>query len=352
MPVALPRRYKVAYSSSIASEIRKNVQLETGEKILYWSAVQERTNWLWMQPGVLQLTSQRLILLEHHAFSADWILEIPRFAIVNVASAGGPGTEWTAISYSIADAVETVEVRPLAFRGHPPPEKSGILLDAVRAFHSGELSDKFVTNSEKQHEPAAGPPSYSTVFLLVLLCVVMYVRLGVYVARLPGEWRAMEAYDASSDCNENFLAAQAELEQRGGKLAQASTATGTSVFCAVQTMTVLGVWSARGQHVSLMDSRGREYGDIDALNSVNVDRWWRMQPGEKVYVLLAGDQPAWIFHGGNLFETRLNPNHRFWEQSFLMLVLFFFCALVTALIVFVLRATLLARRHAALAQAG
>jgi len=160
----------------MAGEIGKNVRLEAGEEILYWALVQQRTSWLWMQPGVLQLTSGRLILLEHHAFSADWILEIPRFVIVNVTSAGDSATDWTTISYSMGDAVKTLKLRPLALRGRPSLEQCGTLADALRAFHSGELSHDFVANSEKQH--AAAPPSYSSVSLLVLLCVVMLVGLG------------------------------------------------------------------------------------------------------------------------------------------------------------------------------
>lgn len=351
MPLDLPRRCKVVYASSMAGEIRKNVQFEPGEEILYWSAVQERTNWLWMQPGVLHLTSHRLILLEHHAFTADWILEIPRFAIVNVTTAGDSGKDWITISYSSAAALETVELRPLAFRGRPSPEQSGILLDALRTFHSGELTSASAETSEKQHQAIASPPSYSTVALLALLCAVLFVRLGMYVAQFPGEWQAKQAYDASSDCNEARLPAQAELERSRPAPTQASIAASASTFCDVQTMTVFRVWSTRSapyQHVGLMDSSGQAYYDIGALNSVNASLWWRMQPGEKVYVLLAGDQPAWIFHDGNLFETRANPDHNFWEQSFLMLVLVVFCGLMTALIAFVLRGTVLARRHAAL----
>ena len=110
-------------------------------------------------------------------------------------------------------------------------------------------------------------------------------------------------------------------------------------------MTVARVWSGRGQHVRLVDSRGNDYDDVGALNSVDADRWWRMQPGETVHVLLAGDQPAWIFHRGNLFETRSNPDHSFWEQSFLMLALFVVCGLIMTFIAYVLRGTVLARRH-------
>jgi hypothetical protein len=327
----------------MAGEIRKNVQLEAGEEILYWAAVQERTSWLWMQPGILQLTSRRLILLEHHAFSADWILEIPRFAVVSVTSAGDSGTHWTTISYSMGDTVKTLELRPLALRGRPSPEQCGTVSDALRAFHSGELSHDFVTNSERQH--AAAPPSYSSVCLLVLLWVVMLIRLGIYVVKFPGEWRAMEAYAASSDCNGQFLAARASLDERDPKLAQTSMTGRPGEFCTIQTMTVARVWSARGQHVRLVDSRGNDYDDVGALNSVDADRWWRMQPGETVHVLVAGDRLAWIFHQGDLFETRRNPDHSFWEQSFLMLALFVFCGLILTLIAYVLRGIILARRH-------
>ena len=335
----------------MAGEIRKNVQLQANEEVLYWSAVEERTNWLWMQPGILQLTSHRLILLEHHALSSDWILEIPRSAIVNIRSHEDSGTDWTAVSYASGDAPKTFELRPLAWRGRPSGEQTGALSNALQAFHSGELSHSFIANSEKQHA-AVEPPRYSTVSLLTLLYVVMLIRLGVYVAKFPGEWRAMEAYAASPDCNQRVLAARAELEQHDPKPAQASVRGGTSGFCAVQKMTVVYVWSARGQHVRLMDSRGKDYEDVGALNSVDANLWWRMQPGESVDVLLAGDQPAWIFHNGNLFETRGSPEHNFWEQSFLMVVLFLFCALMTACIALLLRSTILVRRHAVFAHAG
>jgi len=336
----------------MAGEIRQKVRWEVGEDVLYWSVVQERANWLWMQPGILQLTSQRLILLEHHAFSPDWILEIPRFAILNVTSPGDSGTDWTGISYSIGDAVKTLELRPLALRGRPSPEQTATLSRALRAFHSGELSHNFVANAEKPHEPAAEPPSYSNLSLLALLYLILLIRFGVYVAMFPGEWRAKQAYAASSDCNQRALTARAQLELRDPKLSQVSTADASGGFCVVQKMTVARVWSASGQHVWLLDSRGKDYDDVRALNSVDADLWWRMRPGEPVYVLLAGDRPAWIFHKGNLFETRANPEHRFWEQSFLMLVAFLFCALITALVALVLRRTVLARRHAVLAQAG
>jgi hypothetical protein len=139
----------------------------------------------------------------------------------------------------------------------------------------------------------------------MLLCVVMLIRLGAYVAKFPAQWRAMEAYAASSDCNGRFLAARAGLDERDPQLAQASRTGRPGEFCTIQTMTVARVWSARGQHVRLVDSRGNDYADVGTLNAVDRDRWWRMQPGETV--LVAGDQPAWIFHQGNLFETARIP---------------------------------------------
>jgi len=334
----------------MAGEIRKNVQLEPGEEICYWCAVQVRTNWLLMQPGVLQLTPRRLILVEHHAFSADWILEIPPAAIVNITAVGDSGSDWTSVTFSSATAVETLKLRPLTFRGRPSPQQSGVLFDALQAFHSGELSRTFVANSEKQHEEAAGPPSYSLVALLALLCVVLFFRAGIGIAKFPEEWHAKQAYDASSDCNQARLLAQAELD-RGPQPAQSSTAAPASAFCVAQTMTVLRVWSARNadHHVDLMDASGKAYYDIGGVHSVNAHLWWRMQPGAKVDVLLAGDRPAWIFHDGNLFETRQSPDHSFWEQLFLTLDYLFFCALTTVIAAFVLRRAILVRRHAALA---
>jgi len=353
MPLDLPRRYKVTYASSMAGEIRKNVQLEPGEEVVYWCAVQVRTNWLLMQPGVLQLTPRRLIVVEHHAFSADWILEIPPAAIVNVTAAGDSGSDWTIVTFSSGTTVETVNLRPLTFRGRPSPERSGVLFDALRAFHSGELSRNIVANSEKQHELAAGPPpNYSLIVLLALLCAVLFVRAGIYVAKLPEQWRAKQTYDASSDCNQARLLGQTQLDRRGPQPGQPSVVAPASAFCVAQTMTVLRVWNTRnaGHRVDLMDASGKAYYDIDGVHSVNAHLWWRMQPGVKVDVLLAGDRPAWISHDGNLFETRQSPDHTFWEHSFLMLDCLFFCALTTAITAFVLRRAILMRRHATLAQ--
>jgi len=353
VPSELPRRYKATYASSMAGEIRKNVQLEPGEEVVYWCSVQVRTNWFLMQPGVLQLTARRLILVEHHAFSADWILEIPRAAIGSVTATGDSGSDWTAISFSGVTGVETVNLRPLAFRGRPSPQQSGVLLDALRTFHGGELSRNAIANSEKQRAAAAGPPSYSSVALLALLGVVLFLWAGIYITKFPEEWRAKQAYDASSDCNPAHLLAPATLDRMGPLPAQSSIGASAGAFCLAQTMTVLRVWSTHNapyQHVDLMDSSGKEYYDIGALNSVNTNLWWRMRVGVKVYVLLAGNRPAWILHDGDLFETRESPDHNFWEQSELMLACFFFCGVVAALTVFVLRRTMLARRHAALAQ--
>lgn len=349
-----PRCYKASYASSRAGEIRKNIHLEPGEEVLYSASVQKRTNWLLMQPGILDLTSRRLILLEHHPFSADWILEIPRSAIVNITTTGNSGNDWASISYSNAGSMETVRLRPLALRRRPSPEESGVLLDALRAFQSGELSRNVIEKSDKHHETDAGLPSYSSFALLALLCFVLFVRLGLYVADLPAAWHAKHAYDGSPDCNASRLLAQAELERNDPALTKASTAPQASVFCAVQPMTVFRVWSTRRapyQHVGLMDWRAKVYDDIGALNSVDVHAWWQMrQPGEKVDVLLAGDQPAWILHGTDLFETRVNPDHNFWEQFTLMLASFLFCCLFTALTVYALRSTILGRRRVALAQ--
>lgn len=347
-----PRRYKAQYFSSMGREIRRNVSFEPGEEIHYSAAVQKRTNWLLMQPGMLELSSRRLILLEHHAFSADWILEIPRPAIVSITAPEDSGSDWTSISYSNAGSVKTEKLRPFALRGRPSPEESGVLLDTLRAFQSGEITRMFDEKSEKHHEAAAGPPGYSSVALLALLCLALFFRVGLYGKNLPAQWQAKQSYDASPDCNEARLSAQAELERSDPSLAKASTAPQASTFCTVQPMTVFRVWSTRRapyQHVGLVDSRGKMYDDIGALNSVDTHSWWQMRPGGKVYVLMAGDQPAWILHGADLFETRDHPDHNFWEQFTLTLAGLLFCGLFSALAAYVLRSTILGRRRAALA---
>jgi hypothetical protein len=335
----------------MGGEIRKVVALEPGEEIHYSAAVQSRTNWLLMQPGVLELTSRRLILLEHHPFSADWILEIPRPAVVNVLEPENSGSDWASISYSNTGSTDTIKLRPFALRGRPSPEESGVLLDALRAFQSGELTSKVVEKSVKRHEAAAGPPSYSSSALLALFCLVLLFRVGLYGRNLPGQWHAKQSYDASPDCNEARLSAQAELARNDPALAKAGANASAGGFCTIQPMTVFRLWSTRRapyQHVGLVDSRGKMFDDVGALNSVDTHAWWQMRTGEYVRVLMAGDQPAWILHGANLFETRDHPDHNFWEQFTLMLAALLFCALFTALTLYVLRSTILGRRHAAL----
>jgi hypothetical protein len=352
MDSALPRRYKAKYAPSMGGEIRKNVQLEPGEEIHYSAGVQVRTNWLLVQPGILELTSRRLILLEHHSFSADWILEIPRPAVVNRTAPENSGSDWASISYSNEGSVETIKLRPFAWRSRPSPEDSGVLLDALRAFQSGELTCKVVEKSEKDHEAAAGPPSYSGFAWFALFCFLLLARVGMYAVSLPAEWHAKQAYDASSDCNEARLTARAALDRSDPELAKASTPVQANSFCTIQPMTVFRIWSERRapyQHLGLADSRGQTYDDIGALNSVDTRAWLQMRRGETVYVLMARDKPAWILHGADLFETRDNPNHSFWEQLLLMLAAMLLCGLFAALALYVLRSTILGRRHAALA---
>jgi hypothetical protein len=336
----------------MAGEIRKNVQLDPGEEILYSAGIQKRTNWLLQQPGVLELTSRRLILLDHHFFSADWILEVPRNAIVNITPPKNSGSDWTTISFSNVGSVETEKLRPFALRGRPSPEESGALLDALRAFQSGDLTRKEVEKSEKRHEAAQDPPSYSGFAWFALLCLVLVVRVGMYAVNLSAEWHAKQAYEASPDCDETRLATQAGLDHRKPALAVASSAPQAGGFCNVERMAVSRLWSTRRapyQHVGLADSRGKMYDDVGALNSVDTHAWLQMRRGESVYALMAGDQPAWILHGADLFETRGHPGHKFWEQFTLMLAALLLCGLFTALGLHVLRSTILARRHAGLA---
>ena len=350
-----PRRYKAQYASSMGGEIRKNVSLEPGEEIYYSAAVQTRTNWLLMQPGLLELTSHRLVLLEHHFVSTDWLREIPRSAIINITGSEDSRGDWVSISYSSAGSVETIKLRRFVLRGRPSSEESGVLLDALRAFQSGKLNKRVVENSEKRHEAAASPPSYSAFAWFALICLVLLGRVGMDMTNVPAQWQAKQAYHASPDCNEAHLAVQAALDRSNPILSKSPPAPPASTFCTIQRMTIFRRWSTRRapyQHVGLADSRGKMYDDVGALNSVDTRAWLQMRPGETVYVLMAGDQPAWILHGADLFETRAHPAHNFWEQFVLMLAALLFSGLFIALALYVLRSTILARRREALSFAS
>lgn len=344
----LPRRYKAAYAGSMAAEIKKNVQLDPGEEIVFSASVQIRRNWLLMQPGILALTPHRLILLEHFLLSPDWILEIPRAAIVNLSFDQGAGSRWLDVSYIGPNSTELLRLRPLAFRGRPSSGEFSSLFDSLQKFRAGQLNSSSVQSSARHHEASAHSPSYSSLTLFAILCLVLIFRIGQYYVKLPSEWHAKQAYDATPSCASANLVANDRTETP-------SSPPATSSFCGIQEMTIFRVWSTRRapyQHVALMDSRGKTYDDVGALNSVDTAGWLRMRPGEQVRVLAAGDLPAWILHNGDLFETRESPDHNFREQFTLMLAGTAVLGLLLAFWIYYFRQTFLARSHAARSHAA
>jgi hypothetical protein len=134
----LPRRYKARYGASMAIAIHKNVTLQPGEEFLYSQSVRERKNLFIAQPRFLALTSSRLFLLEHHLFSADWILELPRSAVTHVFRDSGVMKNWINFNYSNAGDAHTVRIQPM--RRRVSQEENQQLFSVLNAFHCGQLN--------------------------------------------------------------------------------------------------------------------------------------------------------------------------------------------------------------------
>jgi hypothetical protein len=137
MGTNIPRRYKARYASSMAGEIQKNVVLAPGEKILYSKLVRERKNWLRTEPRLLAITPRRIILLEHNLFASDWILEIPRAAMMQPPLQENGTRRWVDFAYSDSDATHTLRIQPM--RRYVSDEENRELFDVISAFHEGEL---------------------------------------------------------------------------------------------------------------------------------------------------------------------------------------------------------------------
>jgi hypothetical protein len=140
MDIDLPRRYKARYASSMAGEINKNVILAPDEKIVYSHLVRERKNWLFGRPRLLAITPIRLILLEHNQFSADWILEIPCSALIQVSQEESLMSGWVNFTYSDMGEARCVRIQPMSL---VPRRVSGKenqeLFEVLSTFQQGEL---------------------------------------------------------------------------------------------------------------------------------------------------------------------------------------------------------------------
>lgn len=133
-----PRRYKAQYAATMADEIIKNVQLDPGETILYSLLARQETNWLLAEPRMLAITANRLVILEHNFFSADWILDIPRSAVTNVASEPTMINAWVNLTYVDSGESRTISLQPMTRTVSESINRE--LLDLLSAFHRGELS--------------------------------------------------------------------------------------------------------------------------------------------------------------------------------------------------------------------
>jgi hypothetical protein len=132
------RRYKAKYAATMAGEIEKNVSLEPGEEFQSWSLVREKKNWLLAEPRMLAVTPKRIVLLEHNFFTADWIMEIPRSAVMQVFREETLANAWVVFTYAAEGQTREVRIQPM-LRGISK-EANLQLFDILDAFQRGEIA--------------------------------------------------------------------------------------------------------------------------------------------------------------------------------------------------------------------
>ncbi len=137
MGAELPRRYKARYAATMAGEIKKNVVLAPGEKIVHSQLVRQRKNWFLAQPRLLAVTYSQLILLEHNLFTAEWIVQIPRSVITHVNFEESAMNAWAELTYFDSTESRTVRLQPMM--RHPSKEETRKLFDLLSSFHQGQL---------------------------------------------------------------------------------------------------------------------------------------------------------------------------------------------------------------------
>lgn len=142
MSAELPRRYKARYAATMAGEIKKNVVLAPGEKIVHSQLLRQRKNWLIGRPRLLAVTHSQLILLEHNLFSADWIVQIPRSAITHVTFDEVAMPAWVEFRYLDSTESRTVLLQPMM--RYPAKEDIRRLYELLSSFQQGRL-DRFVS---------------------------------------------------------------------------------------------------------------------------------------------------------------------------------------------------------------
>jgi hypothetical protein len=131
------RRYRAHYASSVAAEIKQNVALAEGEKIVYSQFIRERANWMMGKPRLLAITWLRLVLLEHNIFSADWIIEIPRSAVLDASRDVSSMRRWVSLRY-LDDKAQTRSIWLQPMERHMTDDDVEGLHAILNAFREGQ----------------------------------------------------------------------------------------------------------------------------------------------------------------------------------------------------------------------
>src|SRR5260370_11454535 len=132
-----PRRIRAKYSASMLGEMHKNVNLGPQERLLFQAKVHQRRNALLKVPGILWLTPDRMLLLEHHLFVPDQILEIPRITITGVEYDPAQSLDWVSVRYLDHGANRQLFLHPLE------------IFDALNQFWSGQVNQKRLAASNQ-----------------------------------------------------------------------------------------------------------------------------------------------------------------------------------------------------------
>ena len=125
------RRFKAKYGLTRELTMEKNIAFDSGESVWFSAPVIQRKGWFQRVSGLVWLTQERLLLLEHYAFVRDCILEVPRACVTFV--------ERLPLRRVVVTYLDSSGVGKLDLQQYPPINDDGDqFADAVERFKSGD----------------------------------------------------------------------------------------------------------------------------------------------------------------------------------------------------------------------
>ena len=90
-------------------EMKRTAPLDADEVVTAEGVVRCRTSFAFQRLAYLRVSPTRICIVEHYAFRADKMLEIPRSALTGVSSGRGP---WVSLDIQDAGGATDVRLRP------------------------------------------------------------------------------------------------------------------------------------------------------------------------------------------------------------------------------------------------